>query len=103
MHLLLVRPSSHMYSEIFQRLEPLGRERVAGAAREAGHEVRVVDLEVVTHADLAAELISFRPEALGISLNDLANVRQTTRDYRLSDRAARSGVELVLTMDVILR
>ena len=46
MRLLLVHPSPLMYSEIFLRLEPLGLERVAGAAREAGHEVRVVDLQV---------------------------------------------------------
>jgi hopanoid C-3 methylase len=69
MCLLLVHPSSLMYSEIFLRLEPLGLERVAGAAREAGHEVRVVDLQVLSRADLAAELASFRPGAIGISLN----------------------------------
>jgi magnesium-protoporphyrin IX monomethyl ester (oxidative) cyclase len=40
MRLLLVHPSSLMYSEIFLRLEPLGLERVAAAAREAGHERR---------------------------------------------------------------
>ena len=74
MRLLLVHPSSLMYSEIFLRLEPLGVERVAGAAREAGHEVRVMDLQVFSHADLAAELASFRPQALGVSLNYLANI-----------------------------
>lgn len=74
MRLLLVHPSCLLYSEIFLRLEPLGLERVAGAAREAGHEVRVVDLQVLSHAGLAAELALFRPEALGISLNYLANV-----------------------------
>jgi hypothetical protein len=56
MRLLLVHPSSLTYSEIFLRLEPLGRERAAGAAREAGHEVRLVDLQVLSRADLAAEL-----------------------------------------------
>jgi hopanoid C-3 methylase len=74
MRLLLVHPSSLMYSEIFLRLEPLGLERVAGAAREAGHEVRVVDLQVFSRADLAAEMASFQPAAIGISLNYLANV-----------------------------
>jgi hypothetical protein len=39
MRLLLVHPSALMYSEIFLRLEPLGLERVAGAARDAGHQV----------------------------------------------------------------
>ena len=74
MRLLLVHPSSLMYSEIFLRLEPLGLERVAGAAREAGHEVRVVDLQVFSRADLAAEMASFQPGAIGVSLNYLANV-----------------------------
>ncbi|HET9972457.1 MAG TPA: hopanoid C-3 methylase HpnR [Streptosporangiaceae bacterium] len=74
MRLLLVHPSSLMYSEIFLRLEPLGLERVAGAAREAGHEVRVVDLQVLSRADLAAELAAFSPDAIGVSLNYLANI-----------------------------
>lgn len=74
MRLLLVHPSSLMYSQIFLRLEPLGLERVAGAARQAGHEVRVIDLQVFSHAELAAEVASFRPDAVGISLNYLANV-----------------------------
>lgn len=74
MRLLLVHPSALLYSEIFLRLEPLGLERVAGAAREAGHEVRVVDLQVLGRNRLTSELRSFRPEALGISLNYLANL-----------------------------
>jgi magnesium-protoporphyrin IX monomethyl ester (oxidative) cyclase len=71
--LLLVHPSPLLYSEIFLRLEPLGLERVAGAAREAGHEVRVVDLQVLPRGRLAAELRAFRPQAVGVSLNYLAN------------------------------
>ena len=74
MRLLLVHPSPLMYSEIFLRLEPLGVERVAGAAREAGHEVRVVDLQVLPRAELTRELRAYRPEAVGVSLNYLANV-----------------------------
>ncbi|MBB5797719.1 hypothetical protein HDA41_005683 [Streptomyces caelestis] len=37
---LLAHPSALTHSETFLRLEPLGLERVAGAAREAGHEAR---------------------------------------------------------------
>ncbi|MFE1250042.1 hopanoid C-3 methylase HpnR [Streptomyces sp. NPDC058735] len=74
MRVLLVHPSALMYSEIFLRLEPLGLERVAGAAREAGHEVRIVDLQVLRPDRLWAEVRSFRPQALGISLNYLANI-----------------------------
>jgi len=74
MRLLLVHPSPLLYSEIFLRLEPLGLERVAGAARELGHEVRVVDLQVLPHSTLTKELAAFQPEAVGLSLNYLANV-----------------------------
>ncbi|MEU0337817.1 hopanoid C-3 methylase HpnR [Streptomyces bobili] len=74
MRLLLVHPSALMYSEIFLRLEPLGLERVAGAARAAGHEVRIVDLQVTGTRELAREFSSFRPDALGVSLNYLANI-----------------------------
>ncbi|MBO0804672.1 MAG: hopanoid C-3 methylase HpnR [Nocardiopsaceae bacterium] len=74
MRLLLVHPSPLMYSEIFLRLEPLGLERVAAAARDAHHDVRVVDLQVLPRGELARELAGFRPEAVGISLNYLANV-----------------------------
>ncbi|MBY8880126.1 hopanoid C-3 methylase HpnR [Actinacidiphila acidipaludis] len=74
MRLLLVHPSALMYSEIFLRLEPLGLERVAGAARAAGHEVRVVDLQVSAGRTLSREFKTFRPHAMGISLNYLANI-----------------------------
>jgi magnesium-protoporphyrin IX monomethyl ester (oxidative) cyclase len=74
MRVLLVHPSALMYSEIFLRLEPLGLERVAGAALAAGHEVRAVDLQVLRYRDLDRELREFRPEAVGVSLNYLANV-----------------------------
>src|SRR5512146_773486 len=74
MRLLLVHPSPLLYSEIFLRLEPLGLERVGGAARETGHEVRIVDLQVLPRAAVERELRTFQPEAVGISLNYLANV-----------------------------
>ena len=74
MRLLLVHPSALMYSEIFLRLEPLGLERVAAAARDAGHEVRAVDLQVLSHAALERELKGFAPHAVGFSLNYLANI-----------------------------
>jgi hopanoid C-3 methylase HpnR len=63
-----------MYSEVFLRLEPIGLERVASAARAAGHEVRLLDLQVFSHRDFFRTLDDFRPQALGFSLNYLANV-----------------------------
>jgi hopanoid C-3 methylase HpnR len=74
MKVLLVHPSPLMYSEIYLRLEPLGMERVAAAVRAAGHEVRILDLQIFSHRDFFRELESFRPHALGFSGNYLANI-----------------------------
>jgi magnesium-protoporphyrin IX monomethyl ester (oxidative) cyclase len=63
-----------MYSEIYLRLEPLGLERVAQAIRSAGHDVRLLDLQIFRHDDYFQELRDFGPQAVGFSLNYLANV-----------------------------
>jgi hypothetical protein len=49
-------------------------ECVAQAARAAGHTVRIVDLRVFSGRALLKEIADFRPEAVGFSLNYLANV-----------------------------
>jgi hopanoid C-3 methylase len=74
MRVLLVHPSALMYSEIFLRLEPLGLERVAAALEADGHQVRLIDLQVYTTADLRRLVTGFDPQAVGFSLNYLANV-----------------------------
>jgi len=74
MKVLLVHPSVLMYSEIYLRLEPLGLERIAAAVREAGHDVRLIDLQVFKHADYERELRDFAPDAVGFGLNYLANI-----------------------------
>src|SRR5262247_3258128 len=74
MKVLLVHPGTLMYSEIYLRLEPLGLERVAQAVRAAGHDVRLLDLQVFRHVDYFQELRTFQPQAIGFSLNYLANV-----------------------------
>ena len=53
MKILAVHPSSLMYSKIFLRLEPLGIELIAAAARRAGHDVRLIDLQVEPAAELS--------------------------------------------------
>ena len=63
-----------MYSELYLRLEPIGLERVAAAVRAAGHEVRLLDLQIFSHADYRALLAAWKPHAVGFSLNYLANV-----------------------------
>ncbi|MDR7299989.1 hopanoid C-3 methylase HpnR [Haloactinomyces albus] len=74
MRVLFVHPSALMYSELFLRLEPLGLERTAGAARDAGHEVRIIDLQTHRLGELEQELARFAPDAVGFGLNYLANV-----------------------------
>jgi magnesium-protoporphyrin IX monomethyl ester (oxidative) cyclase len=74
MRTLFVHPSALLYSEIFLRLEPLGLERVAGAARASGHEVRIIDLQVFSHDDLWREVREYRPEVVAFGLNYLANI-----------------------------
>ena len=74
MRVLLVHPGPLMYSELYLRLEPLGLERVGAALRSAGHDVRLVDLQVFRPSEYFAELAAFRPDAVGFSLNYLANV-----------------------------
>jgi hopanoid C-3 methylase HpnR len=74
MRVLFVHPSSLMYSEIYLRLEPLGLELVAAAARKAGHEVRLLDLQSFAHRDYLRVLDEWKPDAVGYSLNYLANI-----------------------------
>ncbi len=74
MKLLAVHPSGLMYTRVFLRLEPLGLELVASAARLAGHDVRIIDLQVETHASLRRLVEAWRPDAVCFSGNYLANV-----------------------------
>src|ERR1700754_2238344 len=74
MKLLAVHPSGLMYTRVFLRLEPLGLEMVAGAARDAGHAVRLIDLQVETHRDLDRLVRKWRPDAVCFSGNYLANI-----------------------------
>src|SRR5262245_66615921 len=71
---LCCHPSGLMYNKCFLRLEPLGVELVAAAARRAGHAVRLLDLQTHTHADFFRTLDDFQPDALGFGLNYLANI-----------------------------
>jgi hopanoid C-3 methylase HpnR len=74
MRVLTVHPSALMYTEIYLRLEPLGLELVAEAARRAGHEVKLIDLQAETHSDYFALLGRFKPDLIAFSGNYLANI-----------------------------
>lgn len=74
MKLLLVHPGPLMYTKIYLRLEPLGLELVADAARRAGHQVALLDLQVEQPEAYLALAAEWRPDAIGFSCNYLANV-----------------------------
>ena len=63
-----------MYSEIYLRLEPLGLERIGAALEAAGHQVRLLDLQVFVHRDFQRAVRRWRPDAVALSLNYLANI-----------------------------
>lgn len=90
MKTLFVHPSSLMYSEIYLRLEPLGLELVASSAQRAGHEVRLLDLQAARHVDFFHLLEEFRPQAVGFSLNYLANIPEVV-DLAIATRRRLPG------------
>ena len=84
-----------MHSEIFLRLEPIGLERVGGALRTAGHDVRLLDLQLFSHRDYFREIASFRPDAVAFSLNYLANVPEVLDLAKATKRQAPRTFVLV--------
>jgi hopanoid C-3 methylase HpnR len=74
MRLLGVFPGVLHYSKIFLRLEPIGLELVAQAARRAGHEVRLIDLQVEDQRAYFQMLESWRPDVVAFSCNYLPHV-----------------------------
>jgi hopanoid C-3 methylase HpnR len=55
-------------------LEPLGLELVTEAVRQAGHEARLIDLQVESHRDLFNLIDRYRPDVVAFSCNYLSNV-----------------------------
>src|SRR5262252_2508549 len=74
MKFLAVHPGCLMYSKIYLRLEPLGLELAAAAARQAGHDVRVIDLQADQWPDYFRIVGEWQPDAIAFSCNYLANV-----------------------------
>src|SRR5581483_5579731 len=74
MRFLAVHPSCLMYSKIYLRLEPLGLELVAAAARQAGHEVRLIDLQCEPDQNVLQLVKNWRPNVIAFSVNYLANI-----------------------------
>ena len=74
MKTLFVHPGPLLYTNVFLRLEPLGLELVAEAARRARHSVRLLDLQVESHADYHRMIAEWQPDFIAFSCNYLANV-----------------------------
>jgi hopanoid C-3 methylase HpnR len=74
MKLLAVHPDRLTYSELFLCLEPLGIELVAQASRRAGHDVKIIDLQVESVRDYFRIIKTWQPDVVAFSCNYLANV-----------------------------
>jgi hopanoid C-3 methylase HpnR len=75
-----------MYSKIFLRLEPLGIELIAASARRAGHDVRLLDLQVEPERNYQRALEEWCPDAVALSCNYLANVPEVIELAKTASR-----------------
>jgi hopanoid C-3 methylase len=89
MKLLFVHPGPLLYTNVFLRLEPLGLELVAQAARQAKHAVRIIDLQVESHADYHRLISEWQPDFIAFSCNYLANVPEIVDLARATKLARR--------------
>ncbi|MBN1149540.1 MAG: hopanoid C-3 methylase HpnR [Anaerolineales bacterium] len=74
MKVLFVHPSGLLHTRAFLRLEPLGLELVAQAARQAGCQAQLVDLQVEQPKTFHKILSDWQPEVVAFSCNYLANI-----------------------------
>jgi len=84
-----------MYTRIFLRLEPLGLELVAAAARRAGHEVGLIDLQVESHRAFFGWVTSWQPDIILFSCNYLANVPEIV-DLAKAAKARRPSATIIV-------
>jgi hopanoid C-3 methylase HpnR len=84
MKLLTVHPSALFYSKLYLQLEPLGLELVAQVARQAGHEVYLIDLQAETQKDFVNLLETWQPDVVAISGNYLANIPEVVELAKLT-------------------
>jgi hopanoid C-3 methylase HpnR len=90
MKLLFVHPGPLLYTKVFLRLEPLGLEMVAEAARRAGHEVKIIDLQADDYRVFDRTLVDYEPEFVAFSCNYLANIPEVV-DLAKRTKAALPG------------
>ncbi len=90
MRFLGVHPGPLLYTKVFLRLEPLGLELVAAAARQAGHQVQLLDLQVEDHRAYFRTVERWRPDIVAFSCNYLANVPEIV-DHAKATKARFPG------------
>ena len=91
MRFLGVHPGPLLYTKVFLRLEPLGLELVAAAARHNGHQVRLIDLQVEDHRAYFRTIERWRPDIVAFSCNYLANVPEIV-DLAKATKARFPGI-----------
>ena len=91
MKLLFVHPGPLLYTKVFLRLEPLGVELVAAAARNAGHSVKIIDLQVETHADYGRMIREWRPDVVAF-FRQLSRQRARNRRSRQGDKTRSAAL-----------
>ena len=74
MRLLFVHPGPLLYTNVFLRLEPLGLELVAEAARRGKHTVQLIDLQAESQGAYHRTIEEWQPNFIAFSCNYLANV-----------------------------
>ncbi len=95
MRILAVHPGPLMYTKIYLRLEPLGLEMVAQAARQAGHDVYLIDLQVETWNDFLAQIRTWKPDVVAFACNYLANVPEIVDLAKLAKKELPNGFVFV--------
>src|SRR5258707_15532231 len=71
---LFVHPGPLLYTDVFLRLDPWGLDLVAEAARRARHSVRLLDLQVESHADYHRMIAEWQPDFISFSCKYFAKV-----------------------------
>ncbi len=94
MKFLAVHPGPLMYTKIYLRLEPLGLEMVAQAARQAGHDVYLIDLQVETWKDYLAHIRTWKPDVVAFACNYLANVPEIVDLAKLTKKELPNALSL---------
>ncbi len=95
MRVLFVHPGPLLYTRVFLRLEPLGLELVAAAARAAGHDCKLIDLQVESHAAYRRLVVAWQPDAIAFSCNYLANVPEIV-DLAKETKSSRPNCFIVV-------